>query len=135
MPDTIRDLVRQDSELQADLKSLLKEKFLAAGIFHPEAYLVDLEKIERKWKRRKKEGNRTSMLAVGVAIYNQWFAEVYSSAVSGDDPMPSEETRNWLSDWEEFVEENFPDESEELLDAAAKIGQYLEFMNRRSQGF
>ncbi|MDZ4851035.1 MAG: hypothetical protein SGI77_17245 [Pirellulaceae bacterium] len=135
MPETIADLVRQDPDLQAELKALLDEQYLATGIFHPEAFLVDLEKIKGKWKKRKKDSTRNSMLAVGVGIYNQWFAEVFACVATGEDPRPSKQTLNWLSDWEKFVEENYPNESEELQEAGRKIGQYLEFMNRKSQGF
>ena len=135
MAGTIADLVRQDSRLQSELKELLKAKYLAPGIFHPEAYLVDTDKIERKWKMRSPSSSRIPTLAVGVAIYNQFFSDVYACVAAGDDPMATPETSNWLSEWEDFVEEQFPDEAEEILASASNIGQYLEFMNRKSQGF
>jgi len=135
MAGTIVDLVKQDSRLQSELKELLKAKYLAPGIFHPEAYLVDTDKIDRKWKSRGRVKSRISTLAVGVAIYNQFYADVYACVAAGDDPMATPETSNWLNEWEEFVEEQYPDEAEEILASASNIGQYLEFMNRKSQGF
>ena len=135
MAGTLVDLVRQDSRLQAELKELLKAKCLAPGIFHPEAYLVDTDKIERKWKLRSRSsgpysdvGSRCRHLqSVLIRRLRRCRRRKRSNGNPGDVQLAQRV--------EDFVEEQFPDEDAEILASARNIGQYLEFMNRKSQGF
>ena len=135
MEKTIIDLVQEDAALQAELQSLLSAKYLAPGIFHPRAYLINDLQVRSRWKnRRTRSVERVDFVAIGVAIYNQFFHEAYANHLSGEDATANRKITTWLSDWEREVEERFPDD-DSISDVAAKLGQYLEFINRKSQGF
>jgi hypothetical protein len=135
MQETIVDVVKKDERLQSELKELVAKKFLVQGVFDPEAYLVDSQRIDDVWKNRGTKSDRTSLLAVGVAIYNQFFAELVKSSSAGDDPRASEETSELLSKWLSFLRNTLGAEAAQVHDTASTLGQYLEYMNRISQGF
>lgn len=135
MEKTIIDLVQEDAALQAELQSLLKAKYLAPGIFHPRAYLINDLQVRSRWKnRRTRSVERIDYVAIGVAIYNQYFHEAYANYQADGDDAANRKTAIWLSDREREVEERFPGD-DSIPDIAAKLGQYLEFINRKSQGY
>lgn len=135
MENNIIDLVEEDAALQTELQSLLSAKYLAPGIFHPRAYLINDVQVRSRWKnRRTRSVERIDCVAIGVAIYNQFFHEAYANYRAGEDAAANRKTTKWLSDWKREVEERFPDD-DSISDVAAKLGQYLEFINRKSQGF
>ena len=135
MEKTIIDLVEEDVALQAELQAILDAKYLAPGVFHPRAYLINDVQVRSRWKKRcTRSVKRVDLIAIGVAIYNQFFHEAYVNYLSGEDATANRNTTTWLSDWEREIEERFPGD-ESIPDVAAKLGQYLEFINRKSQGY
>ena len=135
MEKTIIDLVEEDAVLQTELKSLLSAEYLAPGVFHPRAYLINDLQVRSRWKNRRTQSvERVDFVAIGVAIYNQFFHEAYANYQAGEDATVNRKTTIWLSNWEREVDERFP-EDDSIPDVAAKLGQYLEFINRKSQGY
>ena len=128
----ITDLVENTPELAALIEELLQRRFLLPGVFHPRAYLVDDLKID---SAATKQALWINAAAVGVALHNQFFSEVARKALQGEDPSASEETSEAVARWEKRIAKNFPDDAEARISACRNIGQYLEFMNRKSQGF
>jgi hypothetical protein len=132
---TIVALVEQDDRLREVLKELLDTRYLVTGMFHPNAYLVNIEKVEAAWRKRDtKKINRTDVIAIGTAINNQMFNELTATFLAGEEPIAKTKTLKWLSEWEKFAAMKFPD-FPECSEIAGKLGQYLEFTNRKSQGF
>lgn len=129
---TIRDLVRSRSDLQALLIDLLEQGFLLPGIFHYEAYLRDEDKIVSAWKADK---SRLNAIALGVSLYNDFYGELVNHVLRGNEPKASEGVRRKLQRWTKTIAKLFPDEQEEITEACGLLGQYLEFMNRTSQGY
>jgi transcription elongation factor Elf1 len=134
---SIVEVVEQDSDLQAVVQQLLDRKFLCPGVFHPNAYLIDRDRIEAMWNGANKgldKHGKLAAIAVGVAIYNDFFREVFARVMSQEEPQAEPETSEWLEEWQQYVAESFPDD-ESIEEVAGMIGQYMEFMNRKSQGF
>lgn len=137
MEKTILDFVEKDPLLWGEMQNLLKKKYLLPGIFHQHAYLVNDTRSQLKWKNRNKESlKRIDWLAIGVTIYNQFFGELANDLLQGGDGSARQETSKWLEEWEKEVQasyvENTGDNS--VPDIALKLGQYLEYRNRKSQG-
>lgn len=135
MEKTIIDLVEEDDDLRAALQALVEAKYLLPGVFDPRAYLLDDARIRSKWKNRRRRAlTPVDWTAIGVAIHNQFLAEVYANFQTGEEPRPEQKTSDWLEAWERDVAEALPEE-DTILNVAQKLGQYLEFRNRKSQGF
>lgn len=135
MAKTIIELVDEDSKLKAALQSLLDAKYLVPGAFDPRAFLINDSRVLSKWKnRRRRPLNATDWTAIGVMVHNQFFQEVFRNHQAGNDPSPDRSTSKWLDDWEREVALAMPDD-DSIRDVARNIGQYLEFTNRKSQGF
>lgn len=137
MSDTIVDVVERSSHLQEVVRQLLECGYLSPGVFHPKAYLIDQARIEAMWRGDGEDINEFGSLgtiAVGVAIYNKFFYEITAKALTQQEPEPDSETLEWLSEWKEFLSERFFGDHSMEEDARA-IGQYLEFRNRKAQGF
>ena len=129
---TIVDSVISNEKLQAVIQDLLKKHFLLPGVFHPLAYIRDSEKIENAWKRNK---TKLNTIAMGVSLYNEWFAEVVNSRLMGGEAAPTAETRKALRAWNLKTKKCFPSEYDDIEQICSTLGQYLEFMNRKSQRF
>ena len=127
---SIADVVQESEKLQAVIKELLETHFLLPGVFHPLAYIRDAEKIECSWERRK---TRLNTVAMGVSLYNKMFAERVRSLLNGHDATATDETKHALGVWEAQTTKRFPDEYDDIEYICRTLGQYLEFMNRKSQ--
>lgn len=126
------DEVNESKELQSVIELMLSKRFLMPGIFQPNAYLIDEEKIQKAWKRKKSYENA---LAKGVCLHNDFFFEGIASVLQGRDFTVSAKTRNELEMWEAEIVSIFPNESKKIIEIARTLGQYLEVMNRKSQGY
>lgn len=138
---SIVDIVNGSPTLLRTIEELKKNAFIVDGIFHPKAYLRDTERIRRAWGKKK---SRTNAIAMGVSLYNDWFQEMHKSIVESrrepqlsriGDPKASRETMRALKRWQKDVARVFPSEHEEIDDTCRTLGQYMEYMNRKSQGF
>lgn len=129
---SIVDAVSNNPKLQNIIDELKKKKFLLEGIFHPLAYLRDTDKIEVAWKRKK---SRINAIAMGVSLYNEWFWEGINSVHKKGDFIVSKETKSALKRWEGKVKQESALNYEEIEKICSTIGQYMEYMNRKSQGF
>src|SRR5437016_919725 len=110
---TIRDLIDHDEHLQHVLRELLELGYLAPGVFHPQAYLIDCEKVKSECKhRRRNKCIEIQLIAVGVLIHNQFFSEVVAEQFAGRNPTPTASTSKWLDEWEQYVELHSPTSSE-----------------------
>ncbi|MDP2926755.1 MAG: hypothetical protein Q8N65_01305 [bacterium] len=110
----------------------MKKQFLLPGIFHPLAYIRDTDKIENAWKRNK---TKLNIIAMGVSLYDDWFEEIVNSRLTGGEAAPTKETKKALSVWDSETRKCFPSEYKDIEKTCRILGQYLEFMNRKSQGF
>jgi hypothetical protein len=128
----IIEVVEADEGLLGIVRRMTELNFLLPGIFHPLAYLRDTNRIEAAWRRSK---SMDTALAMGMHLYNDFFFEGVNATRSKGNFTVSRETRASVRQWEKAVKKLFPTESSQIVDAARKIGQYLEFRNRRSQGF
>jgi hypothetical protein len=111
---------------------MLKLKFLHPGVFHPLAYLRDGTRIEAAWKKAKSKDNA---LAMGIHLNGEFFFEGLNAIHQKGDFIVSRRTKGRLKSWEKEVKKLFPNESKEIIDAAQHIGQYLDFRNRKAQGY
>ena len=125
-------LVESDPVLQSIVGRLLKRGFLLPGVFHPLAYERNKELIESEWKVSKSEENA---LAMGVHVTNDYFFEGIHEVLNGRNFLVSSVSTMRLESWQTEVRALFGHQSKMIIDAATTIGQYLEFMNRKSQGF
>lgn len=125
-------LVETDPVLQSIVGRLLKRGFLLPGVSHPFAYQRNRELIETEWKASKSEENA---LAMGVSVTNDYFFEGIHEVLNGNVFLVSSVSRTRLESWQKEVKALFGHQSKMIIDAATTIGQYLEFMNRKSQGF
>jgi hypothetical protein len=125
-------LVESDPLLQSVLGRLLKRGFLLPGVVHPLAYVRNKEMIESEWKISKSEENA---LAMGVNVTNDYFFEGIHEVLNGRDFLVSSVSTTRLESWQNEVRALFGHQSKMIINAATTIGQYLEFMNRKSQGF
>jgi hypothetical protein len=125
-------LVESDPLLQSIVGRLLKRGFLLPGVFHPLAYERDKELIESEWKVSKSEENA---LAMGVSVTNDYFFEGIHEVLNGNDFLVSSVSTTRLESWQKEVRALFGHQAKMIIDAATTIGQYLEFMHRKSQGF
>lgn len=130
--ESIVDVVEGDPNLQKVIDELGRQKFLLEGIFHPQAYLRDTDRIKTAWGKNK---SRINAIAMGVSLYNDWFYEAVCSVRTNGDVIVSKETKRALEKWEREIKQKFPSDHEEIEEICKTIGQYLEFMNRKSQGF
>ena len=129
---TIIDVVNNDPKLQNIIRELKEKKFLIEGVFNPQAYLRDVDKIKAAWKKEKSLKNA---IALGASLYNDLFYDGMNQARITGDFKASRKTKNALEKWKKEVESELSSDYEEIEDIAGKIGQYLEFMNRKSQGY
>lgn len=129
---SIADVVQQSEKLQAVIMDLLAKHFLLPGVFHPLAYIRDAEKIEDSWAQRK---SRLNTVAMGVSLFNKMFAEMVRSMLNGHDATGTDETKQAMGEWDAETRKRFPDEYDDIENICRTLGQYLEFMNRKSQGF
>jgi hypothetical protein len=125
-------LVESDPLLQSIVGRLLKRGFLLPGVSHPLAYGRNKELIESEWKVSKSE---ESALAMGVSVTNDYFFEGIHEVLNGSDFLVSSVSTMRLESWQKEVRALFGHQSKMIIDSATTIGQYLEFMNRKSQGF
>ena len=129
---TVREIVLNDERYQEIIRELLEKRFLGPGIFHPLAYLRDTDKIKQAWKHDK---TKLNAIAMGVSLQNDFFQEVMNCHLNGSDPSPTRQTKKALSMWEADVEGLFETEFKDIEETCRLLGQYLEFMNRKAQGF
>ncbi|OGV70909.1 MAG: hypothetical protein A2283_22055 [Lentisphaerae bacterium RIFOXYA12_FULL_48_11] len=129
---TVQEIVLNDERYQKIIQELLEKRFLMPGIFHPLAYLRDTDKIKQAWKRKKTTLNA---IAMGVSLHNDFFQEVINCKLNGEDPTPMPQTKKALDTWEAEVGRLFESEFKDIEETCRTLGQYLEFMNRKSQGF
>ena len=125
-------LVESDPVLQSIVGRLLKRGFLLPGVLQPLAYERNKELIETEWKSSKSEENA---LAMGVSITNDYFFEGIHQVLNGRDFSVSSVATMRLDSWKKEVSAMFGHQAKTIIDAATTIGQYLEFMSRKSQGF
>lgn len=128
---TIADLIDSRPDLQALLQELVGQGFLLPGIFDPRAYLRDEDQILSAWKAEK---SRLNAIALGVSLHNDLYCELVNQVLAGEDPETSAELRRSIERWTAAIAKRFPDH-EEMEANCSLLGQYLEFMNRKSQGF
>ena len=74
---------------------MLKKRFLVPGVFAHNAYVRDTDRISRV---RKKQDSTINAFAVGVDIYNDFFFEITSAALRGEDPAASASTLKALAE-------------------------------------
>jgi hypothetical protein len=72
---------------------------------------------------------------MGINLYDEFFFEGVNAIRQEGDFVVSRKTTRRLNSWESEVKRLFPNEFKEIIDAARHIGQYLEFRNRKAQGF
>ena len=130
--ETIIDFVMSRAELRAILDDLLEHRYLLPGIFQPRAYLRDVEQIVAAWRRQK---SKINAIAMGVSIYNDFHSEIVNDALAGKDPHASAKTCKSLEKWKVEIVKHFPSDNEAIESICATLGQYLEYANRKSQGF
>lgn len=136
MPQDIAGLIRGDLRLQSLIKDMLNRELLLSGIFHREAYLLNDLEITELWRRRKQTTlSELEIVAIGMMLYNAFFGDISSVALSDEEPVPSAKVSRRLRQWKKFVQEHWSSDFTDLQMTSQLLGQYLEFMNRRSQGF
>lgn len=128
----IEETVRSNPVIRQAIDELLKKRFLVPGVFDPRAYLRDTERIAAAGKNQK---SRINAIAMGAHLHNNLFYEITCNVLRGEDPSASKETVGSIAKWKKVLQKNFPEEHEEIEEISGLIGQYLEFMNRKSQGF
>jgi hypothetical protein len=129
---TITQVVENDPHLREIIQRLLELKFLLPGIVHPSAYLRDSDRIESAWRKSKSKANAVAM---GVHLNNELFFEGINAVRQKVDFTVSPDLRANLADWEKEIEKLFPNESTAIRSVAHFVGLYLEFINRKAQGF
>ena len=129
---TIIEVVETDGHLGAIIQRLLELGFLVPGPFHPRAYLRDTDRIESAWKKSKSKDNA---LAMGVHLNDEFFFEGVNAVRQKGDFIVSRALKAKLKHWETTVKSLFPNESGQIIEDAQRLGQYLEFKNRKAQGF
>jgi hypothetical protein len=125
---TIADLVRNRNDLQRVLRELLDRQFLLPGVFHPEAYLRNDDKILSAWRRKK---TRLHAIARGLVLYNEFLREIVNHSLRGEEPVASRATQSALDRWKAAVATHLPAEQADIEDISALLGQYLEFVYRK----
>jgi hypothetical protein len=70
---------------------------------------------------------------MGVSLYNKMFAERVRSLLNGHGATATDESKQALGEWEAETKKRFPNEYDDIEDVCRTLGQYLEFMNRKSQ--
>jgi len=128
----IDETVRNDPLVRQAIDELLEKRFLVPGVFDSRAYLRDTERIAAAGKNQKL---RINAIAMGAHLHNNLFYEITCDVLRGEEPEASKETLASLEKWRKKLQKNFPEEHEEIEKISGLIGQYLEFMNRKSQGF
>ncbi|MCB4792196.1 MAG: hypothetical protein LHV68_09940 [Elusimicrobia bacterium] len=129
---TVVEIVNGNPKFQSVIKEYRENKFLLEGVYHPLAYLIDADKIESAWKKNK---SKINAIAQGMALYNDFFTEAMNSVLLTGDSRVSKETSGKLEKWKGVVEKLFQADYKEIEEMSSRLGQYLEFMNRKSQGF
>ncbi len=72
---------------------------------------------------------------MGVSIYNDYYSEIVNDALAGKDPHASAKTCKTLKKWNVEIVKHFPSENKAIESICETRGQYLEYANRKSQGF
>ena len=141
---SIVDLVEGDSNLQKVIGELVKNEFLLPGIFDPRAYLRDTIKIETAWRKKKL---RINAIAAGVSCWNELFASLVNQEIAikaqqrggvrslKEMEEAVEDCQKSLLKWQKEVKKIKVLDYDEIEEISSTIGQYLECMNRKSQGF
>jgi len=130
--ESIVDVVLNDPNLKKIVDDLVEKQFLIAVVFDSMSYIRDADAIYNAWGTSK---SRLNAIAMGSSLYNQLFQEGSNSLLQGGDFSPSQEIKNDIENWKDEVKKLFVSEFNEIENIARTIGQFLEFTNRKAQGF
>lgn len=122
--------MEKSDHLHRILQEARDRGLFAPGVFDPRAYLIDEERIEEEWGSRTNDALVAT--AKGAALHNRFFGEVAASVTRGEDPQATSETTEQVRNWSAVVRKQFAGSST-IEEDARQIGQYLEFVNRKSQ--
>jgi len=130
-PFTIGQLLDADAEAATAVRAMIAKRFLLPGVFAPDAFMRDTDRIEKAWGKDK---SRINALAMGSSLWDDVVAGCLAVYQRGSQAEEGDSTAEFEK-WANQVRRRLPAEARAIIKTAKRIGQHLTYQNQASQGF